>query len=253
MQNQIHRASFWKRISAWLFDVILVAVIAVAVAFLVSTVVGYDTYSTAVDEAYQKYETEYGVEFDISADDYANLTDEERTVYDAAYKALVNDANAIHAYNMSVSLSIIITTAALLVVILLWEFAMPIIFGDGQTLGKKFFGICLTKSSGVKINNMQLLVRALLGKFTIEVMIPVYALLMLLWNSLNITVLIVVAIIAIVQLILFTANPNRPLIHDILAGTVVVDASTQRIFDSDDELLEYIKKQHADAVQNKPY
>jgi len=37
-------------------------------------------------------------------------------------------------------------------------------------------------------------------------------------------------------------------IHDVLAYTAVVDAQTQMIFNNDDELLEYKKKNHLSEI-----
>ena len=253
MQNNLQRASFWKRIAAWMFDSIIVAIIAVGVAYLLSLAFGYDSYSNKVAEAYEKYETEFGVKFDISAEAYTNLSDTEKSNYDEAYLALLADDEAMHAYSMTVNLTLLITTLALLVGILLWEFVLPLIFGNGQTLGKKIFGICLTKPNCVKINHIQLLIRALLGKFTVETMIPVYVLLMLVFEALNLFGLLIVAIVFVIQAVLLIVNENKALIHDLLAGTVVADAASTRIFETEDELIEYKKTCHAEEVSKKAY
>ena len=63
---QLQLASFWKRISAWLFDFILLGVFAILFAFALSGTLGYTTHSNAMEAAYNKYETQYGITFDIT-------------------------------------------------------------------------------------------------------------------------------------------------------------------------------------------
>ena len=64
----LQKASMWKRISAFLFDFIMIAIVAVGIILLLSSVLGYDTYTDKLETFYEKYETEYGVDFDISAE-----------------------------------------------------------------------------------------------------------------------------------------------------------------------------------------
>lgn len=249
----LQKAAFWKRAAAWLFDGILTAVLAVGVSFFVSMALGYDSYSETVAEAYVKYETEYGVEFDITSEAYEALSDEEKQRYDDAYQALIADEDAVYAYNMSVNLSVIITTVSVLIAVMVWEFALPLVFRNGQTLGKKIFGLCLMKTNGVKVNHIQLLIRTLLGKFAVEIMIPVYAVLMLLWGTLNIVILGIIAVLAIAQVVLFIATWTNSAIHDLLAGTVVVDAQSQMIFDTEEALLAFKKQRHAEESAKQSY
>lgn len=249
----IQKAGLWKRLASWMFDSILLSVIAIGLAFLLSMVLGYDEYSEAVSSAYEKYETLYGITFDISAEEYNALSSEDKSRYDSAYQALLGDDEAIYAYNMTVNLSLITVSLAILAAVLIWEFILPLVFGNGQTLGKKIFGICLMKPNGVKLNHIQLLIRALLGKYTIEIMIPAYAVLMLLFGSLNMVMLLLVAALFIGQIVAIIATRTNSPIHDLLAGTVAVDASSQMIFGSEEELLEFKKKQHAELIARKPY
>lgn len=253
MQNHLQKASFWKRIAAWMFDSIVVAIIVVGAAFLFSYIFNYDSYTDTVKKAYEKYEAEYNVDFDITAEAYDKLSPEEKNVYDIAYGAINSDQDAIYAYSMTVNLSLIITTLALLIGIMIWEFILPLVFGNGQTLGKKIFGICLVRPDCVKITRLQIFVRSLLGKFTVETMIPAYILLMLVWGTLNFFGLLILAILVVVQAVLLLVNENRALLHDIFAVTVVADITSTRIFDSADELIEYKKARHAEEVNKKAY
>ena len=106
-------------------------------------------------------------------------------------------------------------------------------------------------TDGIKVKNIQLFIRALLGKFTIELMIPIYITVMVIFNSIGIVSIIVLAILLIVQIICLIATRTNSLLHDVLAGTVAVDMASQRIFDSREALIEYTKKLHAQQA-NKP-
>ena len=52
----LQKANAWKRISAYIFDGILLVILGVGIAFLLSAALKYDSYSTKLQEAYAKYE-----------------------------------------------------------------------------------------------------------------------------------------------------------------------------------------------------
>ena len=253
MEQDLQKAGLWKRISAGIFDGMLATMLAVGVAFLLSLAFGYDSQNEALNAAYEKYETQYGVTFNISAEQYDAMTEEEKANYQAAYDALVSDEEAMHTYNVVVNLMLLMTSLGILAGIVLMEFVVPLFFGNGQTLGKKIFGICLMRTDGVKLNTMQLFVRTVLGKFAIETMIPVYILLMLFMGAANIFNLLLLAAIALAQAVIVVVTRNNSLIHDLLAGTVVVDYASQRIFTSTQDLIEYQKRVAAERAAREKY
>lgn len=253
MVGDVQKASMWKRISAYIFDMILLGILAVGLAALLSLALGYDKYATALDEAYAKYETQYGVTFGITEDEYMELTEEERETFDEASKALSEDTDALYNYNMVINLTLIIATFGILLAFVALEFVLPLVFKNGQTLGKKIFGIALMRNDGVKINAVSLFIRTVLGKFTIETMIPVLILMMILLGSMGVVGVIVIGLILLFQIVLLIATRNRAAIHDILANTVAVDYASQRIFDSTDDLIEYKKKIHAEEAAKREY
>ena len=55
------------------------------------------------------------------------------------------------------------------------------------------------------------------------------------------------------QLICMCASRNNAAIHDLLAGTVVVDLSSQKVFDSKEALIEYTQKLHAERAARQDY
>lgn len=253
MIYDLQKASFWKRISAWLFDGILTSILAVGLALVLSMLLGYDTYDRSVEDAYARYEAQYGIIFDISQETYLEMSEEDRTQYDAAYAALTADEEAMYAYNMMLNLSLVILSLGILAAILIWEFLVPLLLGNGQTLGKKIFSIGLVRNDGVQVNTMQLFTRTLLGKFTIETMIPVYILVMLFWGIMDVTGTMILAALLVAQCCILGFSRTNALIHDLLAGTVVVDISSQMIFRTTEDLIAYKKKIHAEMVSRRDY
>lgn len=253
MVHELQKASMWKRIAAAIFDLILFGVIAVGFGFLLSNALGYDGYSDTLDTAYAAYETEYGVTFDITLEEYEAMTEAEQQNYDAAYAALIADQEAMYAYNMMLNLTLVITTGGILLGLIFWEFMIPLWLGNGQTLGKKVFSLCLVRNDGVKVNTMQLFVRTLLGKFTIETMIPVYILLMLFWGTIDFTGTAVILTILLIQSLCVGLSKNNAAIHDMLAGTVVVDMSSQTIFHTTEDLIAYQKRVAAERAARQTY
>ena len=70
MALTIQKAGLWKRISAWLFDFILAACITMGFAFVISGILGYDAKSDELVSYYAKYEQEYGVDFNITQEEF---------------------------------------------------------------------------------------------------------------------------------------------------------------------------------------
>lgn len=253
MISDLQKASMWKRISAAMFDVILLGIVVVGAAYLLSVVTGYDGYSQTVSEAYEKYEQQYGVVFELTQEEYAALSEDALARYNEAYDALCRDDAAMYAYNMLVNLTLMISSISILCGYLLIEFAVPLFFGNGQTLGKKIFGIALMRTDEICVSAPLLFIRTVLGKYTLETMIPVLICVMIYFNMAGLTAVLVLGAIALLQIVLIAATKTNSLIHDLLAKTVVVDFASQRIFGSEQELLEYKKKLHAERAARQEY
>lgn len=253
MNTDLQKAGLWKRAAAWLLDAILVSILAVGIGFLLSSLLGYDSYNNTLEEAYARYEAAYGITFDISQEAYLGLSQGEREAYDAAYGALIADEDAMHAYQMVMNLTLVVLSLGMLLTLLLLEFAVPLLLGNGQTVGKKIFGLGLMHIDGIRVSRTQLFARALLGKYTIETMIPLYVLLMLFWGTMGILGGAILLILAVVQVVLVAVTRRNSAIHDLLANTVVVDLSGQWIFDSREDLLEAQKKRAAERAEKEAY
>lgn len=253
MVYDLQKASMWKRIAAWMFDGILTATLAVGFGLLLSFLLGYDAHNETMEASMSDYETRYGVVFDITQDAYLAMSDGQRQNYEDAYAALTADPEFLYAYNMSLNLTLVITTVSILLAMILWEFAVPLRFGNGQTLGKKIFGLGLVRTDGVKVNNLQLFTRMLLGKFTIGIMLPVYLVILLLFGSIGLTGTVVLLGLAAAQLLCAILTKTNAFIHDLMAGTAVVDISSQMIFRSTEDLIEYRKQVAAERAARQTY
>ena len=162
MIYDLQKASMWKRISAYLFDGIMTAVLAVFFIWILSAVMGVDAHQAAVQAGYEKYSAEYGVDMQMDSETYAKLTETELTALENAYAAMNADQETVHAYNMYISIGMVSVSLGTLLAFLIWEFFLPLLLGNGQTLGKKIFGLGLMRQDGVKISPLSLFVRTVL-------------------------------------------------------------------------------------------
>ena len=253
MTERLQKASFGKRIIAAIFDGITITILAVGLAVGLSSALKYDSYMDTVNSAYEKYETQYGVEFQITQEEYLNLDEKAKEKYDTAYKALTEDKDVTYAYNMLINLTLIILTFSVLFGVIIVEFIVPLLFGNGQTLGKKIFGIALMHVDSVKISGIQLFARAVLGKFTFEIMIPLTVIIMIFFNLIGLVGTIILLAIVIAEIICLVYNKKNMLLHDVIAATVCVDFLSQKIFDSQKEKEDFIKKKAADEAEKAAY
>lgn len=249
----LQKASLLKRASAFLLDIILLIVLATGVGLLVSVITGFDGYNQALTECQTQYEKQYGVSFELSQSEFAALTEAEQKKINDAYAEFSKDPEAIYNYNMVINLSLVIVSLGLLIAYLVLEFAVPLLFGNGQTVGKKIFGIAVMKISGVKIDAVSLFVRTLLGKYTFETMIPLLLIMMMLWGAIGIVAPIVIGAILVTEIVFMITSHTNAMIHDKLAQTVAVDMQSQMIFASESELLAYKAKLHEEMVKKQSY
>ena len=163
MAVSLQRAGMWKRISAFLFDAILLGILAVLFAFLLSSALGYDRYVDTLNRCYEAYGEQYGVDFQTSLSQYDSMTDEEKQQLEEAYRAVGQDEEAAYAYQMTIRLTILMVSLGILLACLIWEVLIPALLKDGQTLGKKIFSLGVMRSDGVRLGGVQLFVRSILA------------------------------------------------------------------------------------------
>lgn len=253
MIYDLQKASLLKRISAAILDLILLCILAVGVASVMSGVLDYDGNYDTLEACYAKYEQQYGITLGITEEEYNNLSAEQQQLYLDAMEAMNADEEALKAYNLMIYLSLIIMTVAVFLSYLVLEFAVPLLFGNGQTVGKRVFAIAVMKSDGVKINAVSMFVRTVLGKFTIETMVPLLLIMMMFWGAIGIIGPAVVLGILLIEIVLMITSHTNATIHDTLAQTVAVDLHSQLIFGSESELMEYKKRVHEEMVRKQTY
>ena len=253
MIYDLQRASLWKRISAWLLDAILLCIAATLMAFLLSAALNYDGYSAQLDARYAYYEAEYGVSRNLTQVQVDAMAPDELANLEAASKAIAEDEEASYAYNMMIQLIILITSIGILLAYLALEFAVPMVLGNGQTIGKKIFGIGVMQQNGVRVNGVCMFIRTVLGKYAIETMIPVMMTLMLFFGVVGEVGVLILAVIAVAEVVLLVTTKERCMIHDKLANTVAIDYASQMIFNTQEDLIAYKEKVAAEKAANQVY
>ena len=254
--TDLQKASLWKRISAALFDFIMLAMLVIGAAAGMSAAFNYNGYVNQMNAIYERYSAEFDVVIDgqMTESQFHQLPEDEQERYLDAMKALNNDADAVRAYSMAQQLPLLIVTFAVLFGVLLMEFTIPLMFGNGQTLGKKIFGVALMRVDGVKVTALQMFVRTILGKFAVELMIPIFIFINLYFmGEISIVGIAVLALLAIGQVICLIMTRTWSLLHDVMGGTVAVDLASQMIFNTKEDQIEYLKKLHAKEVSETSY
>ncbi len=253
MIYDLQRASMLKRISAWLLDFILLCIATTLMAFFLSSVLNYDRYSQQLEARYAHYEAEYGVSRNLTQAEVDQMSPEELANLEAASAAIAQDEEALYAYNMMIQLIILMTSFGILLAYLVLEWIVPRVLGNGQTIGKKVFGIGVMRQDGVRVNGVCMFIRTVLGKYAIETMIPVMMALMLYFGSVGEVGWLVVGVIGVAEVILLATTRERCLIHDKLASTVAVDLASQMIFDTTEARIAYQEKIAAEKAANQVY
>ena len=267
---ELRKIGIVRRASALLLDLILLAVLATGFMFIISLICNYKAEEqlstqnyTAWEEFRKDYvgdiasyygftyeedgETNYTIKKDGEISSLSELVQklidskgEDEAVKEAydAYMALPSAAAVNMQYRYVYNLLFMMTSLGIFLSFLVLEFILPIILKNGQTVGKKVFGICLVRPNCVRITTMSLFARAILGKYAIETMFPVLLVFLFLFGGLGILAVILFVALGLLNIVLFFALKNRTPIHDLLAGTVAVDMRLQMIFESEEELAE---------------
>ena len=245
----LQKANMWKRISAALCDFIALSIVAVGVAFLLSLILGFDAKIDRLEEISDGYEAQFGVDFQIPNEDYQNLSDEEKELYEQAMDAFSEDAEANYVFSLLINHILIMLTIGTLAAFFLLEFLVPLLFGNGQTLGKKVFGVAVMHENHVKIKPFALFVRAILGKYTIETLVPIYVFIMIVFGALGIVGIAVLLGLLILQLVTIATSKTNSTIHDLLSHTVCIDYVSQLIFEDADALVRYKAERAREAAE----
>lgn len=266
---ELRKIGIVRRASSLLLDVILLVVLTTGFMFILSLICNYGDNEKLSTQYYNEWEgfrkayvaevaEYYGFDYKTTGNDYTITKNGEKSSLSALMQSLKDskgeDAATKTAYDAFTELTprekvdwqyqyvynllFMMTSVGLLLAYIMLEFIIPIIFKNGQTVGKKVFGICLVRPDCVKITNLSLFARTILGKYAIETMFPVLLVFLFIFGGLGILALILLAALALLNIVLFFATKNRTPIHDLLASTVAADMRIQMIFQTEDELVE---------------
>ncbi|MDE5548278.1 MAG: RDD family protein [Clostridia bacterium] len=268
---ELRKIGIVKRASALLLDVILLAVLSTGFIFLISLICNYkqaEELSTQYYNEWEDYRKEYigdvasfygfVYEENEEGDEFTITKDGQESSFDAVMKTLVasagEDPETAEAYEVYLTLTpvakvnaqykyvysmlFMMVSIGILLAYIVLEFVIPIILKNGQTVGKKVFEICLVRPDCVKINNLSLFARTILGKYAIETMFPVLLVFLFIFGGLGVLAIILFAALVLLNVIVFFATKNRTPIHDLLASTVVADKKLQMIYESEEELAQ---------------
>ncbi|MDE6029304.1 MAG: RDD family protein [Clostridiales bacterium] len=276
---ELRKTGIVRRASAALLDVILLVVLTTGFMFILSLICDYSANEKLSNRYYGEWEEfrkthvatvaeYYGYDYQTTGNSYTITKNGEKSSLDALMKSLgdskgedvvtkpaydaymeLPSANKVNwQYQYVYNLLFMMTSVGLLLAYVALEFVMPLIFKNGQTVGKKVFGICLVRPDCVKITNLSLFARTILGKYAIETMFPVLLVFLFIFGGIGVLALILLAALALLNIVLFFATKNRTPIHDLIAGTVSADMRTQMIFQTEDELVEKKALAHKELV-----
>lgn len=255
MYYDIQKAPVTKRIGAFLLDFMLLVILIVFATSLITPALKVDVYTQKINDVLENieiYEEKYQQKLDIDQEEFDAMTEEEKTAYKEAFAKMDEETGLTKNNNKVISLIIVAITGGALIAILLTEVLVPALMKHGRTLGKRAFGLAVMRKNCVKIHPVQMVARALLGKFTICLMFPIYAIVFFGLNSMPGKVILVVVLGA--QLIAMGVSKNNAAIHDLIVGTTVVDYDSQMIYENQEELLAAIEKDKAEqAAARKTY
>ncbi len=243
MTYQLQTAGMWKRISALVLDFILLSLLAVGFVTAIGFAVGYDSANDRLAERYDYFESTYGIKLGITNEEYQHLPKEQQEKYDEVGRIISEDAETAAAYKRVVNLTLLMTSLGIFLAFLALEFFVPLWLKNGQTVGKKVFNLCVVDQNAVKVGNVALFVRGMLGKYAIETMIPVFMFFLIFFNGIGMLGLVLIGLIILLQAVLLSVTRNRSAIHDLLAATVVVDGATQKIFDTREQMLAALEEE----------
>lgn len=258
MNYSLQKAGMWKRISAFMCDGVLTVFLAMIFAICLLSAFNYDEKGARFEEYRTYYAEQYGIDPDMTEEEYEELTEEQKLVYDEnlkkANEALSKDKEAQKLYSTLLSLLVLTISLSLLFSDLILFFLVPLLFKNGRTLGKKVFGLAVVRTNSVKISNPILFVRSILGRYAMETMFPLAIAFMIIGGLLGTVGLIVLLLFVVLEVfVMIHTKATRSCIHDLLSDSVVVDYNSQRIFNSQEELIEYQKALAAEKAEQATY
>lgn len=109
------------------------------------------------------------------------------------------------------------------------------------------------RTNGVKLGGQAHFIRSIIGKYTMETMVPVYIFLMIIFGNLGVIGTALLILILLLEIFTMCYTKTRSTIHDLVSDTVVVDMASQMIFESEEELIAYKTRIHEEEVNKREY
>ena len=239
----LQKAGLLKRFSAYLLDFILLCVLAVGFALAVSAITGYEGYLAKYSEQIEIYEENYGKISEVTEEFYNGLSADAKACYDEVARLFATIQNLI----------LLMTSSGIFLAYFILEFLLPLKFRNGQTVGKKVFGLAVMHLNFVKVSGISMFIRTMLGKYTIETMFPILIVILIFFGGIGFIGTLILFALLILQIVMFFTSGTYSTIHDLLAKTVVVDLSSQMIFDSEEKMIEAKKSASAQEAERQQY
>ena len=266
MVYDFQRASMTKRIPAWILDFILLITLATGFMWAWSHFIDIAPHTDAMLSIEAQYKAKYDGQLKVSIEEYEKMTEEEKieklTAEDrlAIQKAIekVNEElfqndEYLNAIGMLISRRFSLISLSCLCAYFILEFLIPLWLKNGQTIGKKMFSLALMRTDSVKLTNFALFVRSMLGKCTIETLVPAMLFMAMLIAPIGMVAPTIILGILAVQIGLLVSSRNRACIHDLMAVTVVIDHASQMIYETAEDLMEHKKQLAAEEAQRQEY
>ena len=236
-----------------MFDTMMIILAAVGIAAIMSLFMNYEEHYNTIETIEAECAAKYGINTDLTAEEYEQLSDDEKQRYLEADAEFGSNPLVADAYNKLLTLTLLTITFSLLIAYVGLEFVVPIFLKHGRTLGKKIFGLAVMRTNGVKLDGQAHFIRSIIGKYTMETMVPVYIILMIIFGNLGpIGTLMLIAFL-ILEIAVYATTRTRSTVHDLVSDTVVVDMASQMIFESYDDLMAYKTKLHEEEANKKEY
>ena len=259
MEYDFQRASWLKRIPAWMLDMILLIILVTGFMTLWVNVFDPIPYAEKVSSIEAQYKQEYGSQLKVSIDEYEQMTEEEKTqqlteeeraqineTIFAINEKLSENEEYIQAAGMVATNILTMVSLSFLCAYFILEFLIPLWLKNGQTIGKKCFGVALMRKDGVKVTRFMIFTRTILGKCSVGLMVPLMLYIILGGSIIGVAVCV---LFLLAQIIVPLATRNKTAIHDLVACTVAVDLASQMIFDSVEDMTAH----HADIHVDKAF
>lgn len=230
---EINKAPALKRLAAWLIDMIIVIVLASGFTWL-----GSMTYSKVSKNLDQKY-IEHGIYLpdstqpsgykacELKYDDNGVAIETDSCTI--SWKAFYADEEAVKLTRMANNCVVANIGVGTLIAVLLVEFMCPLLFKKTQaTPGYWIMHIGIIGKDCIKAKPLPLFARAVIGRWAIEVMVPVLCVLYIMSNiGAGLYGTIALFVFVLVEACFMAFTKNRVAIHDAISNTVPVDADQQ--------------------------